>query len=804
MKKNFIALMMLLFGFLASQAQPTSVIRGTIRDAETKERLIGATVLIANENKGAVTDDQGRFIIKNVSIGRKEVRISYVGYQGKNLSNLQLTSGKELVIDVELELSIAGAVQIEGANRGAVLNEMATVSARAFDVTETDKYAGSRGDPARMASNFAGVQGADDSRNDIVVRGNSPQSVLWRMEGVDLPNPNHFAIAGTAGGPVSIINNKFLANSDFYTGAFPAEFGNTVAGVFDLRMRNGNDQKHEGTAQFGFLGTELMFEGPLAKKGKTSNTSYMIGYRYSTLSLFSKLGIDIGTNAVPRYQDAFFKTHTKLKKGGTLSFFGIGGSSGVDILISDQIKPERNIYGDNNRDQYFYTKMGIVGTSYQKSINKNTYLKATLAQSTEIQQAHHDLVFRHVGADSLFVNDSLPPILNYWFRQAKTSLAACVNHRFNSHHVVRVGILLDRYSWLYQDSARIIDESQPNYFQWVNRWDANQSGYQIQPYVQWKWMPTQKLSINIGMHAQVFTLTKSSSWVQPRLGLRYQVKPNQAFTFGGGLHTQTQPTYIYFYGNKEGADGKPTLYNKGLGFTYAAHGVAGYERTIGKVAQFKTEVYYQYLWNVPVEIKKSSFSLVNTGTGFSRFFPDSLQNTGTAFNYGMEFTLERFFVKGYYFLSTVSLFQSKYYGSDGILRNTDFNGQYAWNILFSKEFKIKKNQFFDVGGKVTQLGGRWYGPADTTLSNQAKEFVVSDSLRNTLRFNNYFRLDLKLNYKINRDHVTHEFAIDLVNLLNTKNVLKLTYAPGDPTAINNVRPEYQLGRLPLFYYKLQF
>jgi hypothetical protein len=195
---------------------------------------------------------------------------------------------------------------------------------------------------------------------------------------------------------------------------------------------------------------------------------------------------------------------------------------------------------------------------------------------------------------------------------------------------------------------------------------------------------------------------------------------------------------------------------------------------------------------------------VNTGTGFSRFFPDSLQNSGTAYNYGMEFTLERFFVKGYYFLTTVSLFESKYKGSDGVLRNTDFNGQYAWNVLFSKEFKVGNAKFIDFGSKVTQLGGRWYGPADTLLSNQQKEFVVQDGARNTLRFDNYFRLDFKVNYKINKAKVTHEIALDLVNALNTKNVLKLTYAPGDPTAINNVRPEYQLGRLPLFYYKLEF
>jgi hypothetical protein len=449
-----------------------------------------------------------------------------------------------------------------------------------------------------------------------------------------------------------------------------------------------------------------------------------------------------------------------------------------------------------------------VGATFQKSLSKNTFFKATLAQSTESQIAYHQLVFRHTeinaNGDTIFKNDSLPDILRYKFQISKTSLSATLNHRINSHHTVRFGWLVDRIHYNFLDSARVIDNSQPNYFQWQVRWNANESALQLQPYVAWKWMPTEKLTINTGIHGQVFTLTKSVSLFQPRFGMRYQLKNNQTLTFGAGLHTQTQPGYIYFYGNKQDSAGNPILYNKGLGFTYAGHAVLGYEKMIGKVAQFKTEVYYQSLSNIPVEVKSSSFSLVNTGTGFSRFFPDSLQNNGSAYNYGMEFTLERFFVEGYYFLTTVSLFESKYKGSDGILRNTDFNGQYAWNVLFSKEFKLGNAKFIDFGSKVTQLGGRWYGPADTLLSNQQKEFVVQDANRNTLRFDNYFRLDFKVNYKVNKAKVTHEIALDLVNALNTKNVLKLTYAPGDPTAINNVRPEYQLGRLPLFYYKLQF
>jgi len=227
----------------------------------------------------------------------------------------------------------------------------------------TGIVAGSRGEPARMASNFAGVQGADDSRNDIVIRGNSPSGLLWRVEGINIPNPNHFAIPGTSGGPVSIIRNDTLANSDFFTGAFPAEFGNGIAGVFDLKLRNGNNERHQRSLQFGFLGTEGLLEGPLSKK---SGASYLITYRYANLWLFGKAGIDINTQAVPTYQDASFRFSFPLKSrngtpGGRLALWGFGGTSTVDILVSEQSVADRNIFGQNDRDQYYTSRRFVSG-----------------------------------------------------------------------------------------------------------------------------------------------------------------------------------------------------------------------------------------------------------------------------------------------------------------------------------------------------------------------------------------------------------------------------------------------------------
>lgn len=304
-------------------SQTTQNIRGTVADIDSKAPLIGANVLVVGSDPmlGASTDVNGNFSIKNVPIGRHTLQISYIGYNCKTLSNIELSSGKELILNITLQQTVEMKEVTVTAEKEKekFINKMATVSARTLSVEESMRYAGTLNDVARMAQNFAGVQGANDSRNDIIIRGNSPTGVLYRMEDIDIPNPNHFALNGTTGGPISIINNNALDNSDFMTGAFPAEYGNALAGVFDLKLRNGNNQNHEFLGQIGFNGAEFMAEGPINKE---KFSSYLVSYRYSTLKVFQLMGVNFGTGTtVPDYQDAVFKINLPNKKGQTT--FGV-------------------------------------------------------------------------------------------------------------------------------------------------------------------------------------------------------------------------------------------------------------------------------------------------------------------------------------------------------------------------------------------------------------------------------------------------------------------------------------------------
>ena len=818
---NFFLLSVFFFLISPDVSAQTSTVSGTVLDSEALYPLPGAYVQISTlEGFMTSTDMDGRFSFDDVPIGRHVVKLSFMGYESRTIDGVVLVSGRPVVLEVKMSESVfsIAAAEVTATQTGEVMNEMATVSARAFTVEETDRYAGSRGDPARMASNFAGVQGADDSRNDIVVRGNSPSGVLWRIEGVDLTNPNHFSVPGTGGGPVAIINNKTLANSDFFTAAFPAEFGNSTAAVFDLKLRNGNQDHWHGSAQLGFLGTEVLLEGPL---NRDKRSSLLVNYRYSTASIFSAVGIDIGTSAVPKYQDGSFKLFTPTKGGGSLSFWGIGGNSNVDILISNQVAPERNIYGDNDRDQYFRTGTGMMGLTHTQPLNSRSYIKTTLAVSRDRQDSNHDYVTRDLlitDIDTTYTNIQTSPLMTYGFVKDRLALAVHANHKLEPKTgtaTLRMGLNTDLMMWSFQDSIRAFTDEPDSLGAWGRRWDADMKGALIQPFIQLKRRPNEALTWTAGLHAMVDTRSGASSLFEPRLGMQWVSKGGTVWSAGSGLHSQIQSPYIYASATTTEVSGQLNMPNQELGFTRSIHNVIGVTRKLSDLWTLKMEVYHQHLFEIPVAdlstewgANNGSYSLINAGGGFSRLFPDTLLNEGTGRNMGVEMTLSRAFREGWFMLLTASVFDAKYTGADDVSRNTDFNGKYSWNFLASKEWKLSPSLGLVTGLKATMAGGRWYGPVDDDASLAQREIIFIDKDRNTQQFDDYFRLDIKTNLTWNRPETTWELGIDFVNILGTENILKLTYAPDemdqDDPDYSPVRQEYQLGFLPIFFLRIDF
>ncbi|NOX46235.1 MAG: TonB-dependent receptor [Chlorobi bacterium] len=772
-------------------------IRGTVIDKLTQTTLPGATIIVLNSDPvlGTTSDMNGEFKIENIPLGRQSIQVSFIGYHTRTINNLNLTSGKETVITIELEEQVQKLDEVvitAKQTKDRAINEMATVSARSFTVEETERFAGSLGDPSRMAANYAGVSMTNDSRNDIIIRGNSPMGLLWRLDGVEIPNPNHFGAAGTTGGPVSMLNNNLLSNSDFFTSAFPAQFGNAMSGVFDLNMRTGNNQKREYVGQIGFNGFEFGAEGPFKKGGKGS---YIANYRYSTLGLMNAMGLDFGTGtAIPQYQDLTFKIDLPGTKWGRFSLMGLGGTSYIELHDSDKAEAASNTdsnYDYGGVDLDYGSDMGVLSLSHLYFLSKNTRVQSFLSiQGTRATTKIDSLLFDE--------NGTLLPNSNYRFYDAVTteikySASTHLKTRFNAKNNAIFGIYYDLYNVDLIDSVRNHDIGgfQKNF-------DINGNIYLIRGYGQWQHRFNDKLLMNIGLYSQ-YVNVNDEFVAEPRFGIKYNLDGGQSLSFGYGSHSEMMPRFYYFMQTRLD-DGTYIMTNKNTALLKSHQWVIGYDKLFSENTRFKTEVYYQSLYDIPVTESLPEFSIINTGDDFGGLFPDSLINTGTGTNYGLEFTMEKFLGKGYYFLATVSLFESKYKGYSKTERNTAFNGNYVFNILGGYEFKTGKHSLITVDTRTVYAGGKRYVPIDIEKSIQenSTEYEWSKAYEN--KFDDYFRIDLRIGFKINGKKINQEWALDLQNITNSKNIYRQSYNP----RTHNISYDYQTGFFPMFLYRIQF
>jgi len=779
----------LLLAALAGHAQTlTQTIRGTVVDKQTQSPLVGAVVqVLAIEGKNALADEDGKFRIENVPIGRWQVKTSLLSYKEK-IQTVILTTGKEIVLTIELEESVVEGqeiVVIAETDKTKTNNKNTTVSSRGFTIEETSRYAGSRNDPARMAANFAGVSGANDSRNDIIIRGNSPLGVLWRLNGMDIPNPNHFGSLGSTGGPISILNNNTLDNSDFLSSAFPADYGNAIAGVFDLKMRAGNNEKYEFLGQMGFNGFEFAAEGPFSKKKKSA--SFLLDYRYSTLQVFKMLGINFGTGAaVPQYQDITYNITVPTKKAGKFSFYGIGGLSHINLLDKDRDKKE-DLYGYKGIDTYFRSNVGVAGVSHTYIINESSYLRNNIGVSGQFNRITADnVLYDSLGVATGFTR----PNYHSTTYTIKYSANSVYNKKFSARNFITTGFYFDDFQTLLADS---VDNMDSVGYHVLRHFDGN--ALLMQAFFNWQHKFTDDLVLNTGFRYIHFLLNNTYN-AEPRMGLRYSFSEKQSLSLGAGLHSQVQPLYVYFSSVYDPLTSQSSKTNVDLGLTKSAHGVISYDVNLGKSARIKAEGYYQYLFNVPVRESRPYFSVLNLGANFESPNVDSLVNRGAGENYGFEFTLEKFYSKGYYYLLTASLFQSYYYGSDNIKRNTAFNGNYVFNALAGKEFKIKEKHVFSLDLKLTYSGGKRYTPIDLAASQLAGVEVKDYTRAYEKQYPEYFRLDIKPSYRYNMKKVTMEVNCDFQNVTRHDNIFQQTYDP----AKKEIVTDYQLK----FFFVPQF
>ncbi len=772
---------------------PVQTVRGRVLDALTGQPLPGTRLALWQQDtlrQASSSDAQGHFAFERVPTGRYQLRAERVGYATFRLAELLVEAGKETVLTCLLRESQQrlDEVVISG-DPGSDLARHAAVSRIELPVEQVRRFPATFYDPARLLAAYPGVVGAHDQGNNVSVRGNSPNSLRWRLEGVDIVNPNHLANAGTlsdrptlSGGGVNMLSAQLLGNSSFLVGAFPVGYGNALGGVYDMRLRAGNNRRRETTLQAGVIGLDLATEGPfrLGKADSAGAASYLINYRYSTVGLLAAMGVPLGDEDI-RFQDLALRLTLPTARLGTFTFFGLGGNN-RNVFEADRDSTTWEIQKDRF-DIRFASRLGAAGLTHAVPVGRGRW-QSTVAASA----------LRTTRTADLLTDDLQPQrVENDLLEERKYALATHLEQRAGLRTTWRVGLQLT------QEEMALTALGGPTSQQPGALVTGQLAGWLWQPFAEMQYALLPQLSLQGGLHTTHFSFNQTQAW-EPRASILWLINQRQDLRLAYGQHSQLQAPGVYLatFADADGALAQP---NRSLDFTRAHHYVLSYQHRWLPALRLRAEVYYQDLYRVPVAAVPNSFSALNLLDGFAPF---ALANTGTGENYGLDVVLEQLMDRDYYFVLSGSLYESKYRGSDGIRRDTRFNGNYVVNATAGKEWawpgRRDRSRQFGINGRAVYFGGWRETPLDRDASRQQQATIADEARAFENQLADYYKLDLRLLVRRERPRYTRTLALDLQNVTNRRNEAFRTY----DFLRDEVVVQRQLGIIPVLTYRVDF
>jgi hypothetical protein len=769
---------------ISAQEIPKQIIRGIVTDAFTGQALVGASVLLPGTTpiKGTTTDENGRYRLEDVLVGRYSLEATYIGYELLEVPEVLVESGKELILNIALyeQSESLDEVIVKSSRRQS--GALAPVSVQSITVEEVLRFPATFNDPARLAATYPGVVNTNDQANHISVRGNSPNSTSWRLEGVEIVNPNHLGDAGTSsgrpsisGGGVNILSAQLLGTSNFYSSVFPVEYGNAIGGIMDMRFRNGNDEKQEFTAQAGLVGFDFSAEGPLSKK---KGISYLVNYRYSFVGLLTAMGVDFGGEAIS-FQDLSFNLNVPLNKNSTLKVFGMGGAS-KNIFTGKENSEDWTV--DKDRFNISFTnRMGALGARYSTLLNDKLSMNATIISSALQTNKQSDLM-----SDSSLIKEGWAfDSITY----RKIALQTNVLYKLRKKHHLKAGLSAVEH---------FFDINTTNF---LDRSFGQGKGWLLGTFIKWHWMPISKIKITTGLHYTHFTYTESQR-LEPRATFSWQASPKDRFSLAAGMHSQIQPGQVYLVSN--GSDQA----NKELDFTESIHYVLSYKRELNSYSELSMELYYQQISNDPIHINTAGLPWSNNFSNLNQigdFKNLPLVNDGVGANYGVELNWQRFIHKDYFLLANTSIYRSVYEKRNGEMASTRFDGRYLFNLTGGKEFnwtKKSRQKTLGINARLTYAGGLRRSPIAASSADLPIPFATleNNDLPFSIKQKDYFKIDFRIYLKNNKSKYNSTLALDLQNITNRKNDGYYYY----DHVQDEVLAQKQLGLIPNLSYRLEF
>ena len=785
-----------LFSSFSAKAQ---TLRGIVLDADLGSPVVAATVTIQSlqtqdDTRTGLTDADGRFQFDSIPPGLYQLELKKNYFEKLIITQVDVTSGKERVLELTLRKATTTLPDVVITAPGWGRRSTRPLSEIPLTREQTLRYPAVFFDPARVAMMHAGVVNNDDQANGLSIRGNSPGSLRWRIDGVEVTNPNHLPNAGTfsdlpvsASGGVLMFSAQMLDNTALLTGNFPAGIGDAQGGVMDLSLRRGNNHRHEFTLQASLLGLDVAAEGPL---GKGENApSYLVNYRYSTIGLLSEMGVSFGDEEIT-FQDISLNLSFPGKRGGGVTVFGMAGKNANYFEHKDSA--DIDFYKDYF-DIDFSSRTAIGGISGLVKLGDKTWLKTSAIVSGQNSERDQTLQFENPGAI----------VDRFGQEEIRIGGAISVKHSINSRLRFEGGV-----------NAQDIRFDQDVAFQFAG-FGFPDSSEALHAQLGWAWLnanwrfPSEKTAVQFGLQYTTFSQGNASA-LEPRLTVTQRLDDKHQLSLSYGLNSQVQPLWMYTQKPNSPSDqvGNP---NREIGFTRAHHAGLRHTLTAENAWSIRTELFYQRLFDVPISASGlPAFSMVNAletqAPPNPNAYPVMVQD-GIAENKGIEITAERYLSMGWFMLSNVTLYDARYQGNDGVWRNTRWNTSYMFNLLAGKEWirevEGDKSRTFGLNARFGWSGGMRAMPIDTLASqfNILQKTVYNQSEGFTEKLPDYLRVDLRAYWKWNLGNRRNStFGLDLQNITLRQNV---AYYYWDPHT-QAVETKYQLGLIPNISWRLEF
>ena len=766
----------------------SQTVRGKVLDTETRQPLIGAVITLS-EALNTISDENGEYRLEEVPVGRYQLQVDFIGYQSFVLHEVLVESGKEVIFNIELEPKSEELSEVIVRSSKSDYRVTHPLSVRTITVEETLRFPATYFDPARLMTTYPGVVSQNDQANGISVRGNSPNAISWRLEGMEIVNPNHTPNAGTItdritqnGGGVNILSAQVLGTSNFFTGAFPSNFNNALAGVMDMKFREGNNEQHEFTVQAGLIGFDIAAEGPIKSLDNDliRDVSFLVNYRYSFTGLLAAMGLDFGGESIS-FQDLSFSVDMTLFNKGRYKIFGMGG------LSENIFEAERDTslweFQFDNHDISFDSRMGAIGLLANHPFKNGGTLKYGSVLSG----------LRSTRVSEILTNDLTvlsEPFATDFQKQTKLVYFTSYEKKLAGRSYLLTG-------FNGTSTRNIVSASGVGLTDFING-QINWNIYSL--YTNWRNRLGSNLELNLGLHLNYFQQGDNDSFYpEPRASLLWQLDGSKSISAAYGLHSQELPPQLFNQGSNAEA----------LGLSRAHHMVLSYKQQFKTASYWSAEVFYQSLFDIPIAADASnSFSAINVVEGY---FEGALVNAGIGTNYGLELTYQKYLSDDFYLMCNGTYYESKYEGSDGVERDTRYNGNYIFNATGGKEWQWAKEKERKKGTKevdailglnlrVAYLGGFRDTPIDVEASAAAGQTVYIDEQAFEIVQDAFFRTDLRVYYKRSKSRSSSTWALDIQNLTNKENAAFSYY----DTAKNAIVAEYQLSLIPILSYRVEF